>query len=231
MDTNDAPVILPELDEQDMAALEAILGRTIRAQDRQARDREELKIINERIAAAQKIRDSAYAALKVFGFEAPPVPEGEQPVNVWTLVRAVMGAERYDRIIAVARGAEFPALLSKMGDDQPPASAKHENAALGEREANAVKHTVPIRVAILDYLRAVGEQGSNVAEVKRHLADAYGITVHEKTPGMTLYRLLKDGLVRREGRTWFAMPYTENKENEAPSGRTAGASETALAAQ
>jgi hypothetical protein len=40
------------------------------------------------------------------------------------------------------------------------------------------------------------------AEVERRL----GRVFHQKTAGMTLYRLSKDGLVRREGHNWFFVP-------------------------
>ena len=220
METDDASVILPTLDEHDVAAIEAILVRTIRAQDQTNRDREEIKAANARIVDNAQIRDSAYQALRVFGFDGGP--EG---VNLWTLVRKAIGNAKYDRAIAVARGAQFPALLTQMGDDRPPTEAVvRVGVALGDSaEATVIKRSVPIRTAILGYLEALGERGAKVGQVKKHLAEAYGITVHEKTPGMTLYRLLKDGLVRREGRTWYAKN-EESEESEVRSGQTATAS-------
>jgi hypothetical protein len=47
----------------------------------------------------------------------------------------------------------------------------------------------PIRVSIL-----------------RQQLETIGIKTHQKTIGMTLYRLLKEGLLRRRGRDWFFVP-------------------------
>src|SRR4051812_14037921 len=41
--------------------------------------------------------------------------------------------------------------------------------------------------------------------LRQQLADS-GIYIHEKTVGMTLYRLLREGVIRREGRDWFFVP-------------------------
>lgn len=227
MDNDVASVTLPTLDEHDVAAVEAMLIRAIRAQDQLVRDRDEIKAINLRIASNSKMRDGAYQALKVFGFVESP----EEDVNLWDLVLQVIGSERYERSVAIARGEQFPTLLEKMGDEQPPTKAVSDGVLFGDSaEAVVMKRSVPIRAAILEYLGAMGDKGAKVGQVKQHLADAYGITVHEKTPGMTLYRLLKEGLVDREGRTWFVKAELETKENEAPTERTGDASETALAA-
>ena len=45
--------------------------------------------------------------------------------------------------------------------------------------------------------------------------------IHEKTVGMTLYRLLQDKLVRREGHTWFLVPQPI-AETKNPGGETPG---------
>jgi hypothetical protein len=51
---------------------------------------------------------------------------------------------------------------------------------------------------------------------------AFGETIHEKTVGMTLYRMSKDGLVTRDGHTWFITqpPKCSNVVN--PGGDTPG---------
>ena len=47
------------------------------------------------------------------------------------------------------------------------------------------------------------------ADLRAHLMNIFGREVHEKTIGMTLYRLLKLGLIRREDRDWFFVPPEE----------------------
>ena len=53
-----------------------------------------------------------------------------------------------------------------------------------------------------------------------------GIKTHEKTVGMTLYRLLKDGVLRRDGWDWFFVPADQRNANskakEAPGGEAPG---------
>jgi hypothetical protein len=49
----------------------------------------------------------------------------------------------------------------------------------------------------------------------------FGEPLHSKTVGMTLYRLSKDGLVRREGHNWFFVPQAAATEN--PGATNAGA--------
>jgi hypothetical protein len=200
MENDDVAARPAGLEEHDVAAVEAILIRTVRAQDQTTLDREEVTRLNARITANAEVRDSAYAALKVFGFA------GGEGVNRWELVRQAIGDERYFRAVAVARGTESPPLLEHMGGGEP-------------RAEKATRSAVPIRIAVLEYLRSL-EGGATARQVRQHLLSAHGIETHEKTPGMTLYRLMKDGLARREGRTWHA---TANEEDESDADTKTGA--------
>lgn len=222
MDSSDK--VIPVLDEDDTAAVVALLIRAVRIRDQIAADRDLIKEANARIAANSAANAKAITALTVFGFE---LGEG----NVWDRVSEALGPEAYNRAVAKGEGKQPPTLLERMGDSSISRGAS-ATVLLGDKvEAEIVRRPIAINDAILQYLRAVGEAGTNVAQIKQHLADAYGITVHEKTPGMTLYRLLKKGLARRVGRTWYATGHQETNENEAPTARTEDASETALAAQ
>lgn len=218
MDEEPARPTPPVLDELDAAAVKTILMRVIRAQDDSARLREMVREANAKITENNLVNTKAITALAFFGFQAP------QGVNVWNMVRDALGNEAYDRAIDDARGV-IPKLLAQMGVE-----GEAEKTTTDTVEARGVKKpTVQIRTAILDYMRSVGGKGAKAGEVRQHLSDAYGITVHDKTPGMTLYRLSKDGLVKRKGRNWYAVE--GKKENEASSADTGDASETALAAQ
>lgn len=53
------------------------------------------------------------------------------------------------------------------------------------------------------------------AELEKHRG-----ALHEKTIGMTLYRLSRDGLVERDGRNWFFVPPEQRTKN--PGGETPG---------
>jgi hypothetical protein len=75
---------------------------------------------------------------------------------------------------------------------------------------------------ILDRLNIAGAEGSKAAEIRRFIFNTYDADIHEKTVGMTLYRLQKDGVVRRDGRLWFLA----SAEAENPGADTPGPVET-----
>lgn len=56
---------------------------------------------------------------------------------------------------------------------------------------------------VLDRLKKASEKGSKAAPIQTYIESTYGKKIHDKTVGMTLYRLQKEGLVRRDGHTWF----------------------------
>jgi hypothetical protein len=76
-----------------------------------------------------------------------------------------------------------------------------------------------IKDVVLEQLREAVPAGRKAAELREYIERTYGESIHEKTVGMTLYRLSRDKLVRREGHTWFfgsAPAETENPGDEAP---------------
>lgn len=70
-----------------------------------------------------------------------------------------------------------------------------------------------IKDLVLDRLKVASDRGTRAAEIRQFIAATYGMETHEKTVGMTLYRLLKRGLARREGVTWFFVPPEAEKKN------------------
>jgi ATPase subunit of ABC transporter with duplicated ATPase domains len=63
--------------------------------------------------------------------------------------------------------------------------------------------TKTIREVVIDRLTAAGESGAKAAVIREFYERSSGKPIHEKTVGMTLYRLQNDGIVRREGHVWF----------------------------
>lgn len=194
MNTDELKLLPLLLDEHDAAAVSALLIRMVRLDSDLARDREVLAELNAKVAAGTVLRGKTVSAFTVFGFET-----GE---GLWERVRGSIGAQAYKRAIAIGKGEDLP-LLEKIRESD---EARVKASADEETNERATLHVPRIKDAILEYLQNVGDEGAGVREVRRHLADAYNINVHEKTPGMTLYRLLKEGLVTRSGRTWFAAP-------------------------
>lgn len=54
------------------------------------------------------------------------------------------------------------------------------------------------------------------AAALREKLEMAGIKTHEKTVGMTLYRLLREGKLRREGWDWFFIPEAERGNASSP---------------
>lgn len=84
--------------------------------------------------------------------------------------------------------------------------------------------TPKVRDAVLDRLRLAGDSGLKATELRQYYENAFSTKLHEKTIGMTLYRLSKDAVVRREGRRWFSVPLKGETKN--PGGGTPGLIET-----
>jgi hypothetical protein len=77
-----------------------------------------------------------------------------------------------------------------------------------------------VREVALMRLREAGGKGAKAAEIREYFERTYGEVVHEKTVGMTLYRLLQAKQVRRDGHTWFFGPPSAETKN--PGGETPG---------
>ncbi|TBY75808.1 hypothetical protein E0H51_16900 [Rhizobium leguminosarum bv. viciae] len=65
-----------------------------------------------------------------------------------------------------------------------------------------------IKDAVLRRLLLAGSGGTRARDIIDALR-AEGVEMHDKTVGMTLYRLSQDKLARREGRIWFATNLAE----------------------
>ena len=65
--------------------------------------------------------------------------------------------------------------------------------------------TTTVREAVINALKHVGPWGAKASQLRLDYEQQHGTKLHDKTIGMTLYRLSKETppLVRREGRTWF----------------------------
>jgi hypothetical protein len=68
-----------------------------------------------------------------------------------------------------------------------------------------------IKDFVLECVQRAYPNPVRAAQLRRQLQEL-GRAVHEKTIGMTLYRLLKQGFLRREGFDWFYIHETERDE-------------------
>lgn len=72
-----------------------------------------------------------------------------------------------------------------------------------------------IREAVLEQLRKAGEVGAKAGDIRRVIEDKLGRKLHDKTIGMTLYRLSQRGFSRRDGWTWYATAKAAETETPA----------------
>jgi hypothetical protein len=82
-----------------------------------------------------------------------------------------------------------------------------------------------VRDIVLDQLRGAGNSGAKAAAVRQYIETTYSTKIHEKTVGMTLYRLSQDNAVHRKGQIWFFGPPPANglaAESENPGAGTPG---------
>ncbi len=83
-----------------------------------------------------------------------------------------------------------------------------------DEETKKAKPPMPkIKDIVLDRLKAAVPDGTRAAPIRDYIIETYGEQIHEKTVGMTLYRLAKKGLVHREGITWFFGPLLADTKN------------------
>jgi hypothetical protein len=203
-DETDIPATPPVLEDYEADAVFAILVRVIRTDLTNQSDKDKIAelqaAIDERLASRPKLM----TALHAFGFMSGP--------GIWDQVTEVLGKDRYNHAWEVALPEKYGPARKIRATGSEPASTNPRSLIKGEVNARGGSEQAPPKIseAILTYLRSVGGRGVQVAEIKRHLLDAYGLVTHQKTPGMTLYRLSQQGVVRRDGRDWFAEDIPES---------------------
>ena len=103
-----------------------------------------------------------------------------------------------------------------------PAYPLARNSELIAPAAQVPFETMRISDRVTLYLAENQSRGIKAAEIRTYLKQAYAIETHEKTVGMTLYRLSQERppKVHRKGHTWFFGPPPAETEN--PGGETPG---------
>lgn len=90
---------------------------------------------------------------------------------------------------------------------------QRQRLAAAVQDDSATKDRPAISEIVLERLLAAGDVGSKAADIREFIEKTYDIEIHEKTAGMTLYRLQVQGKVRREGHTWFFVPQSAETKN------------------
>lgn len=153
----------------------------------------------ERTVAERRLREAAVAARHI--------PEPGRVV----VPRAFAGG---GPVVSTSPQLPLPApVVSALPDKPaPPSAAAASPAAKPSRP--------PLREVVLEMLKQAGEKGGRASAFRDLIERTYGEALHEKTVGMTLYRLSQKNKARRDGHNWF---YVEpSGETENPGGETPG---------
>ena len=215
------------LRDHEKNAVFSILVRQLVAQDAKAVADAEIAAAKERADAAAAIIMNIRPALALFGFDitAP---------KLWDSVKLELGPDRYReafiqaKIDAEKQATEPPHTNEDEGssasDNKDDADDTSTDTDPSSSEEGIGSEEAPkIRELVIERLKISGDAGAKVGEIKAFIA-SQGIETHEKTAGMTLYRLSKEGLVRRDGRTWVYVPPEEDKSTEKPATNGSSAS-------
>ncbi len=157
----------------------------------------------------------------------------EDPAKAAVIKRFKDIATRYTRLSEEIKAAqEEMRMLELMAQDCHsaarlfgfeliPAVASHD-----QRQSTSSQETLPkinkatglpkpktIRELVLEEAKAVYPEPIRARTIREKLEALRGETLHEKTIGMTLYRLLKDGALRRNNWDWYYIPEDERLES------------------
>jgi len=190
---------------QDKDALYALIVRFVRAQNERTGAQKMFDEARVKLADAQKTIANISIAFSVFGYTL----EGEKP---WDPIREAVGEKKWSQALLAAKGNEDQQDDDSDSDDDTSAEENYEELDKTEQE---IPHN--IKQIVLARLSAAGASGTKIAPIKEFISKL-GVEMHDKTVGMTLYRLSKDGLARRDGRTWFYVAPKEETENPGAGG-------------
>jgi hypothetical protein len=190
---------------QDKDALYALIVRFVRAQDERNGAQKMFEEARIKLAETQKTIANITTAFSVFGYTL----EGEKP---WDPIKEAVGEKKWAHALLAARGNADQQDSDNESDDDSSTEENYEELDNTEQD---IPHN--IKRIVLDRLSAAGANGTKIAPIKEFISKL-GIEMHDKTVGMTLYRLSKDGLARREGRTWFYVAPKEETENPGAGG-------------
>lgn len=186
----------------EIAALKVMLSRIVRADDERAIVEEKRKELTQTSLELDRRRTMALNTFTVLGFDV-------SDNDLWTHVRRAMGEEAWAEAFVLA--GRQPA--KKPEEVQEADKADAEGAVEATSDIQPKDGIPTVREIVLSQLAAATDKGAKAADIRKFIEQTYNQVVHEKTVGMTLYRLSKDGLARREGRIWFSATPTAETEN------------------
>jgi hypothetical protein len=207
-----------ELDDNDITGIVALLVRLIRVQDErnaagETRDAADKKF-KEANAQWQKIR----GAFVAFGFD----PSSKE---LWDEMKAQIGQDKFDLAFRVARRSaqtEEKTETQSAKEEEPEADEAVEETEEPEEFEADDTGSMRVKDLVLNELKGHRAEGRKASEIRASIEAVLGRELHAKTVGMTLYRMSREGVARRDGRTWFAVLETANPGGDTPGSLKSG---------
>jgi hypothetical protein len=207
-------------DKDDIAALTVLLARQVMAQDERAAAEEAKRQAEERLVASANAMKNCRASFAAFDFDT-------SSPDLWNEVKEAMGEDAWNAAFLRARPPVHtvaPQITDEGSSGQNPAESSEQRSVpmsqdgVGTSSGDGDSRRKTVRELLIELLPNYGDLGAKAAELRRKIEAIQGQSLHEKTVGMTLYRLSKDGLVRRDGRKWVAstavLPPSPNEGTE-----------------
>ncbi len=187
------------LSDDDKIALLALITRAMRNYTQYAVDVKAKAEIDVRIKAARKHFEQVRNAFLIFGFDVTKR-------GGWDEVADAVGLAEYET--ALERG-QVPGWApeeqdAETGEPADETSKAPAVAALADEQGGSQT----VRELVLASLKAAAPGGRKAADIRREIELRRGTKLHDKTIGMTLYRLSQADPphARRDGITWFYVP-------------------------
>ncbi len=182
----------------------AVLTKHAMASFRRRRTERRIEELKGEVKTFNKVMSDCEIALRLFGYDIDDEAD-------WKRLMEKHRSQVFDRLER-ENLLDPPAEIDGEATEGPPAPPA---------PALPPKSELPtIQEILLERLQEAGDKGSKAAPLRHHIHQTYNVEIHEKTVGMTLYRLLKKGLVRREGHVWFFVP--QDAETKNPGAPTPG---------
>lgn len=196
---------LPPLTDDDKATVLGLVLRYGVLRRENVLDAKEKEQIELRMKDRAKRMEQLTTAFRGFGFVA-----GEE--GYFKQIRAQVGEEAYLAMLAKINAiipdpdAVPPAVGPVVPTSEPEPEPQHDAHADSEPS---------IREMVIESLRKAFPMGRIASDIRRAIESRRKTKLHDKTIGMTLYRLsqAEPPMARREGTTWFFVPPDEEKKN------------------
>ncbi|MDP1749633.1 MAG: hypothetical protein Q8L22_09250 [Reyranella sp.] len=185
--------------EDDKKALTSLVYRYHLTSFRRADDRELIKELEKQVANRTADLVRIASALTIFGIDISK--KGDSQTNFWRDVEKTVGTQEYYEALNRAR--------AEMGrspyDPRTRFGGGEELVETPNSEAETPTSEGTVRDLVLSSLASAGSEGRKASAIRIEIEAQRGTKLHEKTVGMTLYRLSQETppRVHRRGRTWF----------------------------